>query len=133
MAAEQDPNMNIPKPRVGPFEVNLNTVVVFLGFASGFVAWGYTISEVKSGLGHHTSGIERLDNRLTALETQARLLDNHELRIRNVEERATGAAQAMQSVQTTLNALGTDIQVVKEILQRLENGQTVIRPAPSRQ
>ena len=133
MAAEQDPNMNIPKPRVGPFEVNLNTVVVFLGFASGFVAWGYTISEVKSGLGHHTIGIERLDNRLTALETQARLLDNHELRIRNVEERATGAAQAMQSVQTTLNALGTDIQVVKEILQRLENGQTVIRPAPSRQ
>lgn len=133
MAEEQDPNMNIPKPRVGPFEVNLNTVVVFLGFAGGFVAWGYTISEVKSGLGMHTSGIERLDNRLTALETQARLLDNHELRIRNVEERATDAAQAMRSVQTTLNALGTDIQVVKEILQRLENGQTVNRPVPSRQ
>lgn len=125
--------MNIPKPRVGPFEVNLNTVVVFLGFASGFVAWGYTISEVKSGLGMHTRGIERLDNRLTALEMQARLLDNHELRIRNVEERATDAAQAMRSVQTTLNALGTDIQVVKEILQRLENGQTVNRPVPSRQ
>ena len=131
MAEEQDPNMNIPKPRVGPFEVNLNTVVVFLGFASGFVAWGHTISEVKSGLGMHTSGIERLDNRLTALETQARMLDNHELRIRNVEERATDAAQAMRSVQTTLNALGTDIQVVKEILQRLENGQTVNRPRPS--
>lgn len=115
--------MHISAPKVGPFEINLNTIVVLLGFAAGLVAWGYTLSEVKSGLSTHTSGIERLDARLSSLETQTRMLDNHELRIRNVEERATDAAQAMREVQVSLSGLGTDIQVVKEILQRLESNQ----------
>lgn len=124
MAAEQDPNVRVSAPMVGPFAINLNTIVVLVGFAGGLVAWGYTISEVKSGLGSHSTGIERLDARLSALETQTRMLDNHELRIRNMEERATDAAAAMREVQTALSALRTDIQVVKEILQRLENGQS---------
>lgn len=120
--------MSIPKPRVGPFEINLNTVVVFLGFASGFIAWGYTLSEVSSGLNQHTTGIERLESRVTATETQLRVLDNHELRLRNVEERATDSAQAIREMSNTLSTLGADMRVVKEILLRLENNQSVTRP-----
>ena len=61
--------------------------------------------------------------RRAALEVQSRRIDNHELRIANVEKQATDAATAMRAVEATLNALTTDVKVVREILQRLEAGQ----------
>lgn len=105
------------------WEWNLNTVVVLVGFAGGFVAWGWTLNEIQTGRLSNASNIERLDARVSALEASARQLDNHELRLTNVEKQATDAATAMRTVETTLNALTTDVRVVKEILQRLEAGQ----------
>lgn len=99
---------------------NLNTVVVLIGFCGGFVAWGYTLAELKTGRSHNAANIERLDARLSAVETSARRLDNHELRLANVEKQATDAATAMKAVEAALNGLGADVRVVKEILTRLE-------------
>lgn len=105
------------------FEWNLNTIVVLVGFCSGFVAWGWTLNEIQTGRTLNASNIERLDARVSALEVSSRRLDNHELRLSNVEKQATDAATAMRAVETTLNALTTDVRVVREILQRIEAGQ----------
>jgi hypothetical protein len=117
----------IPAP-TWKFEWNLNTIVVLIGFASGFVAWGWTLNEMQTGRKVNASNIERLDARVTALEVSSRQLDNHELRLSNVEKQATDAASAMRSVEATLGGLTTDIRVVREILQRLEAGQNEHNP-----
>lgn len=110
------------------WEWNLNTVVVLIGFASGFVAWGWTLNELQTGRATNASGIEKLDVRVARLETVSRLLDNHELRLAAVEAQARDSATATRAVEATLNSLTTDIRVVKEILQRLEASQTGRHP-----
>lgn len=112
--------MNAPK--WGPFEVNLNTLVIVFGFIAGIAAWGGTWQRVTAAAETNRASIERLDQRLTALETSSRRLDNHELRLGLVERQATDAAVAMRAVEASLSALSADLRVVKEILQRLEGG-----------
>ena len=110
------------------FEWNLNTVVVLIGFAGGLVAWGYTLSELRTGGKNNEEKIERLDTRLAAVETSIRQIDNHELRISNVEKQATDAASAMRAVEAALNGLAVDMKVTREILQRIEATQNGRRP-----
>jgi len=108
------------------WEWNLNTVVILLGFAGGFVAWGATWNEVQTRSLNNSSAIDRLDKRLTAAEVSLRALDTHELRIAAVEKQASDAAVSMRSLETTLNSLGSDIRVVREILQRIESERSPI-------
>lgn len=116
--------MRMPTAERGPLVYNLNTYVLVAGFcmtiAGIFIGWGYMASEVRSGLAAHDLHIGRLDTRVTALEATARILDNHELRLSNVEKRISDSAAEMRTVGITLNDLTTDVRVVKEILQRLE-------------
>lgn len=62
------------------------------------VGWGYVASEVRSGLAAHDLHIGRLDTRLRALEAAARIPDNHELRLANVEKRVSDSAAEMRAV-----------------------------------
>ncbi|MBY6000782.1 hypothetical protein [Tritonibacter mobilis] len=117
--SEEKP-MHRPKFR---WEWNINTIAVLIGFASGLVAWGWTLKELQSGRQVNSLNIERLDRRLTKLEADARRLDNHELRLGNVEKQASDAAAAMRAVEGTLNGLAADMRVTREILQRLEAAQ----------
>jgi hypothetical protein len=110
------------------WEWNLNTVVILFGFAGGIAAWGATWNDVQRQSEGNSASIERLDKRITSVEASMRALDTQELRLSAVEKQASDASISMRSLETTLNALGTDIKVVKEILQRLENG----RSSPSR-
>lgn len=112
--------MHPPKFR---FEWNLNTVVVLIGFCSGFVAWGYTLADIRQGREINKANIERLDVRLASAEVTLRQIDNHELRIGNIEKAASDAADTMKSLDKTLNSLASDMRVTKEILMRLEAGQ----------
>ena len=113
--------MPIPTPRIGPFEINLNTVVVVVGFIGGFVAWGWTLNELQTGRAINATNIEKLEARVVGLEANARRLDNHELRLGNVEQQAAGSAAAMRAVEQSIGQLSSDIRVVREILQRLES------------
>lgn len=115
--------MNVSLPKVGPFEINLNTIVVLIGFAAGFVAWGYTLAELETGRTSNATDIDRIDKRLTSVETLVRRLDQHELRINNVEKSASDASSAMRAVEATLSLLTADVRVVKEILTRIEATQ----------
>ncbi|PJR16793.1 hypothetical protein [Sinorhizobium meliloti] len=104
------------------WEWNLNTVVILIGFAGGLVAWGATWERLSSGQDSHAASIDRLDKRLTAAEVSLRQIDNHELRISAVEKQAAEAATSMKAVESTLNNLSSDMRLVREILQRLEDG-----------
>nr|WP_105382444.1 hypothetical protein [Neorhizobium alkalisoli] len=120
--------MTTVKAPAWKWEWNLNTVVILCGFAGGIAAWGATWNDVQRRSEDNSLSIERLDKRLTAVEGSMRVLDIQELRLSTVEKQASDASVSMRSLETTLNSLGTDIRVVKEILQRLESG----RPSPSR-
>lgn len=105
------------------WEWNLNTLVVLAGFAGGFVAWGYTLADIKQGREVNESKIVDLTARVSSNETALRRIDNHELRITNMEKAATDATATMRSLETTLNGLATDMKVTREILQRIEASQ----------
>ena len=126
---EKEAPMQVAAP-AWKWEWNLNTIVVLVGFASGFVAWGYTLKDIQEGRATNAANIERLDARLTAVEVEARRIDTHELRIGNVEKQATDAATAMRAVEATLSSLSADIRVVREILQRLETAGSGPSRAP---
>lgn len=116
--------MHAVKAPAWKWEWNLNTLVILVGFVGGFMTWGATWNEVQNRSTANADGIDRLDKRLTSVEASMRVLDTQALRIASVEKQASDASVSMRSLETTLNALGTDIRVVKEILQRLENGNT---------
>lgn len=105
------------------WEWNLNTVVVLIGFASGFITWGWTLNEMQTGRVINASNIEQLTQRVSANEVSIRRLDNHELRITNMEKAASDAASTMKSLDATLNGLATDMKVTREILTRIEAAQ----------
>ena len=124
MTSPGNDEMATVKPPAWKWEWNLNTLVILMGFAAGIAAWGATWNEIKSRTTNNSASIDRLDKRLTAVEVSIRTLDTQELRLTAVEKQASDASVSMRSLETTLNSLGTDIRVVKEILQRLENGRS---------
>lgn len=122
MANDGDAAMNVAAPKFR-FEWNLNTLVVLIGFAGGFVAWGYTLADIQSGKRENADKITSISARVSANEMAMRRIDNHELRITNMEKAATDAADTMKSLDKTLNDLASDMRVTKEILQRIEAAQ----------
>lgn len=114
--------MNVAAPKFR-FEWNLNTICVLVGFAGGFIAWGYTLNEMQMGRALNAANIAQLNDRVKANEIALRRLDTHELRLASVERGADSAAASMKALESTLNGLTGDVKVVKEILQRLETAQ----------
>lgn len=124
---EEMPTVRAP---VWKWEWNLNTVVILLGFVSGIAAWGMTWERLTANQQVHAENIDKLDKRVTTLEASMRLLDNHELRITGVEKQAAEAATSMRAVESTLNNLSSDMRLVREILQRLEENGRGTRRTP---
>lgn len=120
--------MHMPKPRLGPFEINFNTVVVVICFV---FTWAYTYAELEAGRTTNASNITRLETRVERLEVNSRLLDNHELRLGAVERQATDAATALRAVEQSISSLASDTRLMREILERLERAQSGQR-APQR-
>ncbi len=128
MAGEREEAQMPMRAPTWRFEWNLNTIVLLFGLLAGVAAWGATWERMSSGQAANLGAIDRLDRRVTSLETTARMLDNHELRISNVEKQASDAATAMRAVEAALNALAADMKVTREILQRIEAAQNGRRP-----
>lgn len=111
----------------GPKVINLNTYVTIAGFlimiSGSIFAWGTIFAGIRDGLDLQKDQILLVDKRVAALEVTTRVLDNHELRLANLEQQAAGSATAMRAVETSIGQLSSDIRVVREILQRLEQRQ----------
>lgn len=115
MIDRKNQDMHVPRPKIGPFEINLNTLVVVAGFV---FTWGVTYSQLESGRSTNAENISRLEVRMTNLEATSRVLENHEQRITVVEREARDAATNTRQMQDTMGRLVTDIAVIKEILVR---------------
>ena len=105
------------------WEWNLNTLVVITGFAGGLIAWGGTLATMQTTQTENEKSISQLTTRVGANEVVLRRIDNHELRITNMEKAATDASETMKSLDKTLNDLASDMKVTKEILMRIESAQ----------
>lgn len=121
MGQLQGDEMATVRAPVWKWEWNLNTVVILLGFISGIAAWGMTWERLTANQQVHAENIDKLDKRVTSLESMTRIIDAHELRLAIVEKRAADTGEAMRAIETAVSGLGSDIRVVREILTRLEN------------
>lgn len=132
--ATEENVMQLPRAQRGPLVYNLNTYIMVAGFlimlAGGLIAWGYAVSEFRGSLEDHDEKIERLDNRLTVTETALRITDNHEFRITNIERQLADAASTARETIASVNSLKTDVQVIREIVQRMEASQSRSRSPP---
>lgn len=122
----EDKNMHRPPFK---YELNLNTLLLFVTLILTGVGWGMAYNALVTGRDANAANIERLEDRIVALETTGRILDNHELRITNVEVSSRDASAAMRAVETSLHALASDTRLMKEILERIERQQGHI-PSP---
>lgn len=120
------------------WEWNINTVAVLCGFVAGFVAWGYTLAELREGRQQNADNIERLatqtsalDNRLGGLERDLSRVDQGEYRLslieKSVEVLDTRVSRIVESysnqfsdIRTQLSAISTQIALTNQSLQRLE-------------
>ncbi|MET3925622.1 hypothetical protein [Devosia sp. 2618] len=67
------------------------------------------------------TGIEaRTDQRLSNLEGETRKIDELAYRLTIQEQGSANLARSVEELKTSVNSLGTDIRVMREILQRLD-------------
>lgn len=112
------------------YELNLNTLLLFVTLILTGVGWGMAYNALVTGRDANAANIERLETRIVSLETTGRILDNHELRISNVEVSSRDASAALRAVETSINALASDMRLTRELLQRMERVQATGRPPP---
>lgn len=104
------------------WEWNPNTlfqVVQLLVLMSGGI---WFLGGVSAANEDNAKNIAALIARVGVLESDSRQLDTHKLRIENLERQVIESAQGMRAVDQNINQLASDIRLVREILQRLENG-----------
>lgn len=99
------------------YEVNLNTIILGATLIATGVGWGVSYNALVNGRDTNAANIQRLETRLSALETTGRVLDNHELRITRVESQAAETGTVLRSVESKLAKFETDIAVIRQILE----------------
>ncbi|MDQ0135062.1 hypothetical protein J2T08_002983 [Neorhizobium galegae] len=132
-------------PRKGKLEWNLNTILNLLTLvgmlAGGVYIWANTTRDIedlmKWRLSHEDYHKERLaetrareasvNERLRAEEVRGndvdRKIDNLTYRVTVAEQSAVSITSSIKDLQAGFNKQASDIQVVKEILQRMEAAQ----------
>jgi RAB protein geranylgeranyltransferase component A len=123
MAGELGDTVEIHRPSF-KFEWNLNTVVVLIGFAGGFVAWGYTVSDLMTAKANAIIEVGKLWSEVKRLDESNRRFDNIEYRVNIVENQARISAQADIDQTQKIAEIASDVRVTREILERLERART---------
>lgn len=132
--------MNATSPPVAfKWEWNINTIAVLLGFVGGFIAWGYTLAELRTGREQNAQNIERLavqntgfDNRLVLLERTLTRLDQGDYRMGQLEKAHESLDMRVSRIvetysnqfadfRTQLSAISTQIALTNQTLSRIEN------------
>lgn len=102
------------------WEWNLNTIMQLITIASIIFGGGWVLAEQKSAVAKAKTELDVLSTRVNAIEVSLRKVDMQELRLTNVEKNLGDTASSLRSLESSVNNLGSDVKVVKEILQRLE-------------
>lgn len=110
----------IVHPPKWKWEWGPNTIVILAGFASGFVAWGYTLSDLMTAKAFSETAITEIRADIRRLDEGNRRYDNLEYRVGITETMARDAAITNVKTTEAIAQLASDMRVTREILQRLE-------------
>ena len=139
--------MNSGVPIGFKWEWNINTVAVLVGFVAGFIAWGYTLAELRNGREQDAANIERLTKENAAFDQRLALVDRELAKGDQTEYRMAQLEKSQDNVDTRLNrisesytnqfadfrtqlsAISTQLALTNQTLQRIDvrNGE----PSPA--
>jgi hypothetical protein len=138
--------MNVAAP-VFKWEWNLNTLAVLAGFAAGFVAWGFTLSEMRNGQQVNAGRIAELQTataavtvRVDAIEKASAIQAQFEYRLAQVEKgqetvdarisRITESySNQFSDLRNQLGTISTQIALTNQTLNRIEASSTPLAPS----
>jgi septation ring formation regulator EzrA len=143
------PNSGTP-PIAFKWEWNINTVAVLLGFVAGFIAWGYTLAELRQGREQNATNIEKLAAQNVAFGTRFELIeralskmDQTDYRLTllekgqdSLDQRMNRMAEAYSNqfsdMRTQLSTISTQIALTNQSLNRIEaqGGVAVTKQPP---
>ena len=121
------------------YEINLNTIVLIVGFGITTTAWGVTwgsfTSDVKAMDNKFTAEINRLDKNLSLADERARSADIELRKIENLGYRMTVQEQAsvaqtrsVDELKVIVTTIASDMRFVKEATQRSDAQRTGRQP-----
>lgn len=131
--------MTLPRPTMGKFEINLNTLLQMLTLlgmiAGGTAIWvnaSRDIEELRAWrLNHEILHKDRLaevkaiearhDERFRNIESEVRKIGNLEYRLTVSEQSTLSVVESVKALQEIVNRQGSDIRLALEILQRMES------------
>lgn len=127
------------------WEWNVNTVAVLMAMVTGFVAWGYTLAEMRNGREQDSQAIARLASDSLAVSARIDLIDRTLAKMDQTEYRLTLLEKGEDSIdqrinriaesysnqfadfRTQLSAISTQLALTNQTLQRLD-----VRGEPAR-
>jgi hypothetical protein len=98
------PDSGVPRPTFR-WEWNINTIAVVAGFIGGFMAWGYTLAELRNGRDENARNIAGLTAQYGALSTRIDLIERGEAKMDQLEYRVAQNEKAIENVDTRMNRL----------------------------
>lgn len=127
---EASEDMQLKAPNV-KYEINLNTIIVLVGFASTTLAGGNMWGAVTTRLGNlesqvaeraqqTTKDVATLATRIDGLDAEVRKYDNLSYRVTVQEQSSASLAKSVEELKTAINSQGADVRVIREILTRLD-------------
>lgn len=106
-------------------KVNLNTILLAIALAGTGVGWGMTWSSTKKDIDQNTKSIAANDADIAALQVDIRttnqLTANLQFRTTSLETSLSAVAAKQMDTDKGLGQLTTDVSVIKEIVQRLDD------------
>lgn len=123
------------------WEWNISTLAVISGFVAGFVAWGYTLAELKAGRLQNAENIQRLTQENVAASTRIDIIDRTLVKHEQYEYRLAQLEKAIESTdtrisrltenysnqfaefRTQLSAISTQVALTNQTLSRMERAK----------
>lgn len=125
------------------WEWNINTIAVLVGIFGGFVAWGYTLAEMRGGQQINAGRILELQTAQAGLAARVDLIERGDVKQEQVEYRLAQAEKALEAVdqrigriteaysnqfsemRNQLSVISTQIALTNQSLNRIEAASSV--------
>lgn len=120
------------------WEWNINTIAVAAGLLGGFVAWGYTLAEIRSGREQNARDIQSLIQQVGLIDNRVELVERAQAKADQLDYRLAQSEKAIENVdvrlnrvsesysnqfsdfRTQLSSISTQIALTNQTLQRIE-------------
>lgn len=132
--------MQLSAPTV-KYEVNLNTILLLVGFAGVTIGWGVIWGNTTSRISALETQVSERNTqqatatatqnvRIDAMDAELRKYDNLAYRVTVQEQGAASLAKSVEELKAAVNSQGADVRVIREILTRQDHDDArgTVRP-----